>query len=96
MKHCFWNSCSFREAEASLSERGITRPSAVLRARSSGSHLRVTPPPADVDVGLRGSSSWDIAAALYELHINTFLQCCDDFLLCLLFCFDYSVAKNAI
>ena len=50
MKHCFWNNCSFRVAEASLSERGLTRPSAGLRARSNGLHPPVTPPPADVDV----------------------------------------------
>ena len=50
MKHCFWNNCRFREAEASLFERGLTRPSAVSRARSSGSHSRVIPPPVDVDV----------------------------------------------
>ena len=55
MKHCFWNNCSFREAEASLSERGLIRPSAVLRASSSGSHSRVTLAPADADVSLLSS-----------------------------------------
>ena len=29
IKHCFWNNCSFREAEVSLTERGIVRPLAV-------------------------------------------------------------------
>ena len=79
MKHCFWNNCSFREAEASLSERGLTRPSAVLRARSNGLHPRVTPPPADVDVshlsslGSVGSGAPSIVNAAKSLFSFVFL-----------------------
>ena len=48
MRRCFWNNCSFRKADSSLTERGIARPLAVSGAESGGPHP--TPPAADVDV----------------------------------------------
>ena len=48
MRHCFWNNCSFREAEVNLTVRGITRPQVVSGVGSGRSHP--SPPAADVDV----------------------------------------------
>ena len=48
MRHCFWNNCSFREAESSLTERGIARLLAAPGVGPGGPHS--TPPAADADV----------------------------------------------
>ena len=48
MRHCFWNNCSFREAEVNLTVRGITRPQVVSGVGSGRSHP--SPLAADVDV----------------------------------------------
>ena len=48
MRHCFWNNCSFREAEINLTVRGITRPQVVSGVGSGRSHP--SPLAADVDV----------------------------------------------
>ena len=65
MKHCFWNNCSFREVKVSLTECGITRPSAVLGSGTSDS--RAPPHAVDADVsypGSLGSSGSDVPSAV--------------------------------
>ena len=62
MKHCFWNNCSFKEAEVSLTKPGLARPVAVLGAGSVGSHSLVLPHLAQLEKIINNSALQDLVS----------------------------------